>query len=54
MDGSGGTKSGLTYGATDDLAIMLLRIVHVRDLPRFCILGIDYQFKYKFKGLIWD
>ena len=51
----GGTKSGLTYGSTDDFGYHVTEnIVNVRDLHATILhlMGIDHQrFKFKFKGL---
>ena len=51
----GGTKGGLTFGATDDFGYHAVEdIVHVRDLHATILhlLGIDHhRFKFKFKGL---
>ena len=51
----GGTKSGLTHGATDDFGYHVANDgVHVRDLHATILhlMGIDHhRFKYRFKGL---
>ncbi len=51
----GGTRGGLTLGATDDFGYHAVEdIVHVRDLHATVLhlLGIDHRrFKFKVKGL---
>jgi uncharacterized protein (DUF1501 family) len=51
----GGIKSGITYGATDDLGYHAVdNVVHVRDLhaTMLYLLGIDHErFTFPYQGL---